>query len=193
MIIRVPSFALSLLTTLLVTVAGNAQLDCDRYKGHYYNSNGERLTKRQLEKAKADAPLITAVEANDVAAVKAALKKGVDVNAKDCGTETTALMSAIINGNSEIMRILISAKADVNLQNYSGLTALIFAVGGVGVGHNRFEDVKELIEAGADVHAKTTDKPGVRDEHTALSWALRWDKKIMRDIADLLRQHGATK
>ena len=72
----------------------------------------------------------------------------------------TELMSASEEGRLEVVRELLDADADVNVQNESGDTALVFASVG---GH--LEVVRALLAAGADANVQ------VKDGDTALTLA----------------------
>jgi hypothetical protein len=100
------------------------------------------------------APLMLAVERNDIDSVKTLLDKGADINAKDdsCHWETnlgtfsyecTALMHAAEMGKNEIITILLNKGADINTE-IGGYTALKFAAEN---GH--LETVKLLLDRGA--------------------------------------------
>lgn len=147
-----------------------------------YDNNGRELTNKQRKKVKADEPVMLAIEHGDIPALKAALRKGVDVNARDCESGTTALILTIIKDNPEMMRLLISKKANVNLQNNSGFTALMYAVG-----WGRVEIVKELMAAGADLNKRTFDG----DKVTALGIALRYSaNQEMQELVKILKANG---
>jgi len=84
-----------------------------------------------------------AVDAKDVAAIKAAVAAGADVNAKDEYGQTV-LFSAV---DADVVRALVAAGAKVDAVNQYGMNALAAsaATGNVGV-------VKALIEAKANVN-----------------------------------------
>jgi outer membrane protein assembly factor BamB len=91
------------------------------------------------------AALFAAVRNTDVAAIKAALDKGADVNASHEGTGITPLWVAASKGKPEIVELLLSRGADPNSRD--GIwyqTPLSSAVGG---GH--VDIVKALLKAGA--------------------------------------------
>jgi ankyrin repeat protein len=92
--------------------------------------------------------LITAAMIGDNDAVKALIKLGADVNAP--GTGRPALLWAAQNGWLEVVQTLLGAKADVNLRDNLGLTALERAVS-VGAKPAMFD---VLLKAGADVNLK---------------------------------------
>ncbi len=86
--------------------------------------------------------------------------------------------------------MLIAHKADVNLHNDSGWTALGFAVGGCLVGtagEEGIDIVKELIAAGADVNAKAGGAHG-----TLLSYALEYSNEDAKEVVKILKNHGAS-
>jgi ankyrin repeat protein len=86
---------------------------------------------------------------NDIVAVKLLLDAGINVNAKDNYYGSTALIKAISKGNSEIAKLLIEKKANVNARSNYGWTALMEAVD-----KGDLEMAKLLIDKKADVNAK---------------------------------------
>ena len=88
-------------------------------------------------------PLMAAIHDGDVNKVKALLKEGVDIEAKD-GHGMSPLLLATEKNNIEMMDLLLEAGANTDAQNNQGRTALIYAVESGNV-----EVVKALLEAGA--------------------------------------------
>jgi ankyrin repeat protein len=70
--------------------------------------------------------LVDAISSGDVAAVRALIKSGADVNQR-LGDGSTALLWAAHNSNVEIARALIAAKAAVDSPNDFGVTPLLEA------------------------------------------------------------------
>ena len=101
--------------------------------------------------AAADSPVADAAMRGDLAAVRALLRDGADVNASQ-GDGMTALHWAAERGDAEIATVLLHAGANTEaLTRLGGYTPLHLA-GRAG----RAEVVRELLEAGADVAAATT-------------------------------------
>jgi ankyrin repeat protein len=100
--------------------------------------------------------LIAAAQRNDSAVALAAIRDGVDVNARS-PDGTTALHWAVYNGNVALVEQLIAAGADVSAANDFGSTPLAEAatIGDTAI-------IEALLEAGAD-----PDAPGA-DGQTAL-------------------------
>ena len=157
-------------------------------------------------------PLGYAVQTDIIETVLLLLARGADPNAMKQGGRAI-MTSAAIHGNSDIVRVLIDAKADVNpkKQDWSPLTEatrgnhievmkLLIKAGAdlnaraydgwtplmmaVSNGMHRPQAVKLLIESGADVNMKDDDDEKI----TALAIArgCRWD-----DIVIILLEAGA--
>jgi ankyrin repeat protein len=131
-------------------------------------------------------PFVKAAQEDNLEALTA-LIAGMDVNLRDQRSNTTALEHAVRNANREMVQLLLSAGANVNLKNASGETALMMLDGDatsdlvwdiINVGAkvnlkdnfgntalmraattNNLEAVKTLIDAGAEVDAR--DKRGL--------------------------------
>lgn len=108
--------------------------------------------------------------------VKALLRKGADVNAKD-STGRTALMFAVINLHDETVRVLLEHGADVNLRADDGATPLMLAA---SCGDP--EIVRALLKRGADLNGSF-----VQTGKTALMLA---EEHGYANIAELLKQAG---
>lgn len=93
--------------------------------------------------------LVSAAFKDDLAAVKQLVASGVDVNVIDEETDETALMAAVINGNQEMVRVLLDAGADIAAKDSSGRTALLMLSGSTTK-----ETIWTLIGAGAKVNRK---------------------------------------
>ena len=117
-----------------------------------------------------------------VKAVQILTSTGVDVD-EHFDNGMTALMLMAILGQTDPVRGLLDAGADVNAAaSADGSTALIFAVYGGST-----EIVSTLIEAGANVDMADAGT-GNGDGRTALSYA---EEKDHAEIIDVLRQAGA--
>jgi ankyrin repeat protein len=129
-----------------------------------------------ISTAAAQGSLVAAIEANDVAAVRALVDKRVDVNAVQADG-TTALHWAVDRDSVEIVGLLIRAGANVKAANRYGATPLwLAALNGNAVVINM------LVEAGAD--AATASAEG----ETALMVAARTGKL---DAVEALLSRGA--
>ena len=120
-----------------------------------------------------------AAEKGNTKAVKQHLAAGTDVDAKDKYGRTPLHMTPI-NGHKEIVELLISKGADVNVRDdLGGRTPLHQAASS---GHKVAQQIAELlITKGADVNAK------MEDGRTPLNFT---ESKEHKEIADLLRKHG---
>jgi ankyrin repeat protein len=107
--------------------------------------------------------------------VEAAIKKGANIKAKDAN-DNTALMLAVRDGKSDVIKILIENGIEVNAKNIEGMTALAFAVG-----NGELDMIKILVENGAKVNAKSTDAT------TALMLAINEDRP---EIIETLVKNG---
>lgn len=91
--------------------------------------------------------VINAAGDGKVDEVKALLKKGTDINAKEA--IINALMAAAENGQIEMVKFLLEHGADINAKNEFEQTAFIYAV---GKGHMKI--IQFLIEKGVDINTR---------------------------------------
>lgn len=84
--------------------------------------------------------------------LKHLLDSGVDVN-RPCLDETTAVMYAAKNGHLECVNLFINYKANLNMRDKFGDTAIAHAVLG-----RKDKCLAVLVEAGADVNLANADK-----------------------------------
>jgi len=115
---------------------------------------------------------------NDLAGVRLMLARGVpgDTPSAD-GSGSSALLVAAASGYVDLMRELLTAGANANLQDKHGDTPLMAAV---RIGS--LDGIKLLLARGAETNK--TDEAG----RTALSWATRSRRE---DVIRLLRANGA--
>ncbi|MCB0332832.1 MAG: ankyrin repeat domain-containing protein [Bdellovibrionales bacterium] len=119
-------------------------------------------------------PITYAIEQSDVELVKFLLDMGASPNSKPNNGEAPLIQAV---DSPEILGVLINAKADLNVKNRYGESALI-----VAVQNGELEPIEALVNAGADPNAKG------EDGRTVLSIA---KSKINPAIAELLMKHGA--
>ena len=102
-------------------------------------------------------------------AIKALLKAGADIKARDKNGKTPLMEAAMLNMNPEVIEVLLKAGADIEARDKNGKTPLMGAAE-----KNMFPKVIEaLLRAGANAKAK--DKEG----KTALDHA-KDNKKIYK-------------
>jgi ankyrin repeat protein len=90
-----------------------------------------------------------AAEANDVGKVRALLSSGNNVNEVEEAGQRTGLHTAAINGNIQIVAILIKAGARVDARDTLGNTPLIYAAD-----HDHLEVAKLFLDVGAQIDAE---------------------------------------
>jgi ankyrin repeat protein len=90
-----------------------------------------------------------AATANDVNRVRALLTGGNNANQTEDDTQRTGLHNAAINGNLQIVAILIKAGARVDPRDIVGNTPLIYAAD-----RDRIEVAKLLLDVGAQIDAE---------------------------------------
>lgn len=119
--------------------------------------------------------MMRAVSSADKIQLRKLISLGKDVNEKDAGSHNlSALHIAAETGDADIARILLGAKADVNITDDDGETPLMIAAR-----DNYLEIVRLLLEAGANPHLKdNADKTAMQ-------------KTDSEEIKQLLKQYGA--
>lgn len=88
-----------------------------------YKSNPEAINSLNEGKS---SPLILACYKGNVDVAKFLITKVKDINY--VSVMGTALMATVVNGNLEILELLLQAKASPNLTDQNGVTALMYAV-----------------------------------------------------------------
>lgn len=122
----------------------------------------EWIVQREKKRA-ATQKMLKAVQAGDLKAVEDALQDGADVNvvvmSKD-GYMSSFLVEAVYKRYENIANVLIRAGADINVQDSSGKTPLMWAAA-----KGQINIINKLINAGA--HLNNQSETG----WTALTWA----------------------
>jgi len=95
-------------------------------------------------------PIVQFARDSNIGAVRRLIKNFCDINAQD-PTGKTALMVAAYQGHTELVKVLLEAKAKLDLKDIAGITALVFAA---YQGHTKIVDW--LLKKGADPHLKST-------------------------------------
>lgn len=120
-----------------------------------------------------------AVQNDDLDKVKALIKADPTLISSTGGGEYAPLVAAAAHNDTDVVEFLLASKADVNVRNEAGMTALYCAVQG------GFADVADLLIAhGADLNAR--NKLGQTPLYEAM-FQVPWRK----DMAALLLAHGA--
>ncbi|XP_074121875.1 KN motif and ankyrin repeat domain-containing protein 4 [Sminthopsis crassicaudata] len=122
-------------------------------------------------------PLASAETDEDMDVVGKLLQQG-NVNIQAAQGGQTALMLGVSHDRGDMVKALLTCRADVNLQDHDGTTALMVAA---RHGHS---DMVKLLLAHPGCDATLTDKAG----HTALSMALT--SPAHGEIAELLWAHA---
>ncbi|MCL2888261.1 MAG: ankyrin repeat domain-containing protein [Elusimicrobia bacterium] len=104
-----------------------------------------------------------AVRAGDYKAVEEFLNNGADVNYRAQDTQDTILMDACFNGDENIVKLLLSRGADINLKDNSGCTAVASAAF-----MGRREIVDFLASKGARINTATLAFAGIDENMVSL-------------------------
>ena len=91
--------------------------------------------------------LLGEIRKGDLAAVRASLARGADVNSRDAKA-ATALMYAAIYGDVDFVNLLLEKGADPNASNDLGINALMWAAGDLA-------KVRTLVAHGASINARS--------------------------------------
>lgn len=116
------------------------------------NQNLDAVTTAIEEGADVNETLILAVQLGNPKIVEKLLQAGSQVDTAEPISGNSALHTAVLHAfNTEIVELLLNAKADVNAKNKLGNSALHCAVERAD-----FEMVKFLVDSGADVNARNS-------------------------------------
>ena len=118
-----------------------------------------------------------AVEIGDLATVKKLLEKNSKLAVQVNDVKDLPIRAAILNGHTEVARVLIAYMDDVDTKNIRAMTPLMYAA---YAGNE--EITKILIDKGADINHKNADG------RSSLYYAARQGKQ---KTADLLIKNGA--
>lgn len=147
-----------------------------------------------------------AAATGDIDTVKSALERGLDVNGRDPNSGGTILISAAFAGQTEIVKLLIEKRPDLEARNNEGATALFNAAF-----FCHPETLEALIEAGADVNARNKNDATALNAATTpwtedianiykfigdilkMEFDLDHIQKTRPKIAEILEQHGGRK
>lgn len=121
-------------------------------------------------------PIVEAVKAADLFAVRTLLGQGAPVNAMD-NWHRTLLIIAVQQEDRDMVDFLLARGADCNAANKNGITALIAAAQ-----RDHYDVIERLVRAGAEVNQ--ADRMG----WTPLMWAVY---RNSRAAVQLLIAHGA--
>ena len=98
-------------------------------------------------------PILTCARSGRVAAVRALLARGADIDAVDAWRGQTPLMWAAAENHVPVMNLLLEAGAVVDASSTGGFTALMFAVR-----QDARDALRLLVEAGAEVNVRMPDR-----------------------------------
>ncbi len=95
--------------------------------------------------------MLEKVADRDFSGVETYIKNGSNINAKN-RDGMTIMMYASVYGNIDVLKYLIANKADINLEDNNGRTALMWSAKST---HTDLEFVKYLLDNGADLKGMT--------------------------------------
>jgi uncharacterized protein len=184
MFLFVSKLSLILLALSTVVVAPTWKHD------HQTKPRSPKTAKRNVQVAKRDLDaLVIAARIGDTNKVTELLGKGVDINGKASrgageASGQTALIAAAEAGHADMVRLLLTKGANVNVRHEAGGTALTAAA---GRGH--LEIVKELLKARADANVIVGNIHGML--YTALMFAMNSNNEKWLEIIDEMITAGA--
>lgn len=141
------------------------------------NSNNHPKKKQTIDEKKLADLLYWAADNGCEDLIRKLVSKDIDINAADKDQGFTALHAAVSGGYTEIVKILLAAKANPNVVTKEGITPLHNAANG-----SYIELIKILLAANANPNAAT--KEGITPLHNAAD-------KGFAEIAELLLDAGA--
>jgi uncharacterized protein len=121
---------------------------------------------------------LAAAGAHDILAINAFLDAGINPNVQDAVDGRTALISAAARGDLEVVKLLLSRHANLNVKDKRGYTALSHAIEAM------YEDVADVLLSQPDLDPNSRGLNG----STALITYVWRDRK---DAVQKLLDHGA--
>ena len=135
-------------------------------------------------------PLHSAATQGDNMLVRYLVQHGAKKDAQSLAKRRTPLHCAALFGKVEVVESLIDAGCDIEAKDYESETALFTACWSPKPGD--YQCVKLLLERGAKLEVRRSDKPGPgmrwHDGETVLHVAARFD---LGDVVELLLEKGA--
>ncbi len=133
--------------------------------------SGAELNDASYSEPELNYPARWAVKKNDAALVKLMLEKGASPN------QGALLKDAVLKGNLKIVQILINAGANLNAQDNSGKTPLMWAIE-----KNKEDIAHQLIQSGANVHQQALSG------YTALDFAV--SANLPNTLKEIIDRNG---
>jgi ankyrin repeat protein len=106
--------------------------------------------------SRGEAPLFWAVDSGQIETARFLIERGAEVNATNVFGSTPLITSARATPSPKIVRLLLSSGAKANARNNNGENAL-HQLAWFGYPQENVESAQLLLEAGADIRAKTVD------------------------------------
>lgn len=119
---------------------------------------------------------LAAAQAGDIMALNAFFDAGINPNAQDPSDGRTALLSAAARGDMQVLNVLLARRADVNIKDDHGHTALTHAIDAM------YEDVVEALlnQPGLDPNCK-----GLNDRPALMAYVWRDNKERVEKLVKL--------
>jgi ankyrin repeat protein len=129
-------------------------------------------------------PLILSIHGGHKEMAELLISKGADINIQDNRTGYTPLMLALNSNKTEMAELLLEKGADFKIKGNDGATALILSCGVSP------EIAKNLLQKGADIHARTDKGLGVFSQCITMGM-MRGNEETTPEFAEFLLLKGA--